>query len=133
MYRTFLFAKIHRATVTAANVHYVGSITIDCELLQASGIRPYERVQVVDVDNGERLETYAIAGPAGSGAIELNGAAARLVSIGDKVIIMAYARCRAAAGRLVAGGADHGRGQPDRRGAPRREPERDVLLTTRTN
>jgi aspartate 1-decarboxylase len=91
MYRTFLFAKIHRATVTAANVHYVGSITIDCELLAASGIRPYERVQVVDVDNGERLETYAIAGPAGSGAIELNGAAARLVSIGDKVIIMAYA------------------------------------------
>ena len=91
MYRTFLFAKIHRATVTAANVHYVGSITIDCELLAASGIRPYERVQVVDVDNGERLETYAIAGPAGSGAIELNGAAARLVSIGDKVIVMAYA------------------------------------------
>jgi aspartate 1-decarboxylase len=90
MYRTFLFAKIHRATVTAANVHYVGSITIDCELLAASGIRPYERVQVVDVDNGERLETYAIAGPAGSGAIELNGAAARLVSVGDKVIIMAY-------------------------------------------
>jgi aspartate 1-decarboxylase len=92
MYRTFLFAKIHRATVTAANVHYVGSITIDCELLQASGIRPHERVQVVDVDNGERLETYVIAGPAGSGAIELNGAAARLVSIGDKVIIMAYAQ-----------------------------------------
>ena len=91
MYRTFLFAKIHRATVTAANVHYVGSITIDCELLAASGIRPYERVQVVDVDNGNRLETYAIAGPAGSGAIELNGAAARLVSVGDKVIIMAYA------------------------------------------
>ncbi len=90
MYRTFLFAKIHRATVTAANVHYVGSITIDCELLKASGIQPYERVQVVDVDNGARLETYAIAGSPGSGAIELNGAAARLVSIGDKVIIMAY-------------------------------------------
>ena len=90
MYRTFLFAKIHRATVTAANVPYVGSITIDCELLKASGIQPYERVQVVDVDNGARLETYAIAGPPGSGAIELNGAAARLVSIGDKVIIMAY-------------------------------------------
>jgi aspartate 1-decarboxylase len=91
MFRTFLFAKIHRATVTAANVHYVGSITIDSELLAATGIRPYERVQVVDVDNGERLETYAIAGPAGSGAIEINGAAARLVAIGDKVIIMAYA------------------------------------------
>ena len=90
MYRTFLFAKIHRAAVTAANVHYVGSITIDADLLCASGIRPYERVQVVDVDNGERLETYAIAGPAGSGAIELNGAAARLVQPGDLVIIIAY-------------------------------------------
>ena len=77
--------------MTAANVHYVGSITIDTELLRATGIRPYERVQVVDVDNGERLETYVIAGPAGSGAIELNGAAARLVQVGDKVIIMAYA------------------------------------------
>jgi len=90
MFRTFLFAKIHRVTVTAANVHYVGSITIDSELLVASGIRPYERVQVVDVDNGERLETYAISGQPGSGAIELNGAAARLVQVGDKVIIMAY-------------------------------------------
>ena len=130
MYRTFLFAKIHRATVTAANVHYVGSITIDCELLQASGIRPYERVQVVDVDNGERLETYAIAGPAGSGAIELNGAAARLVSIGDKVIIMAYAMVAEPLPEiLVTGRAHHGRGQPDRRSASRREPERDVLLT----
>lgn len=92
MIRTFLFAKIHRATVTAANVHYVGSITVDAELLETSGIRPYERVQVVDVDNGERLETYIIAGRPGSGAIELNGAAARLVQVGDKVIIMAYAQ-----------------------------------------
>ncbi len=92
MVRTFLFAKIHRATVTAANVHYVGSITIDSDLLRQTGIRPYERVQVVDVDNGERLETYVIEGAAGSGAIELNGAAARLVAVGDKVIIMAYAQ-----------------------------------------
>ncbi|OIO94847.1 MAG: aspartate 1-decarboxylase [Anaerolineae bacterium CG2_30_64_16] len=92
MNRTLLFAKIHRATVTAANVHYVGSITVDCDLLKAAGIRPYERVQVVDVDNGARLETYVIAGPAGSGAIELNGAAARLVQVGDKIIIMAYAQ-----------------------------------------
>jgi aspartate 1-decarboxylase len=91
MLRTLLFAKIHRATVSAANINYVGSITIDRSLLTASGIVPYERVQVVDVDNGERLETYVIAGPAGSGAIELNGAAARLVQVGDKVIIMAYA------------------------------------------
>ena len=92
MERTFLFAKIHRATVTGANVNYMGSITIDAGLLDASGIRPYERVQVVDVDNGERLETYVIAGEAGSGAIELNGAAARLVQVGDRVIIMAYAQ-----------------------------------------
>lgn len=92
MIRTLLFAKIHRATVTAANVHYVGSITIDKELLTATGIHEYERVQVVDIDNGNRLETYVIEGPAGSGAIELNGAAARLVDVGDKVIIMAYAQ-----------------------------------------
>lgn len=91
MIRTLLFAKLHRATVTAANIHYVGSITIDRDLLKATGIREYERVQVVDVDNGNRLETYVIEGPAGSGAIELNGAAARLVNVGDKVIIMAYA------------------------------------------
>jgi len=91
MLRTFLLAKIHRATVTAANLNYGGSITVDCTLLTASGILPYERVQVVDVDNGRRLETYVIPGPTGSGAIELNGAAARLVHVGDKVIIMAYA------------------------------------------
>jgi aspartate 1-decarboxylase len=91
MIRNLLFAKIHRATVTGANVDYVGSITIDKDLLRATGIHEYERVQVVDVDNGNRLETYVIEGPAGSGAIELNGAAARLVNVGDKVIIMAYA------------------------------------------
>ena len=91
MIRTLLFAKIHRATVTGANVNYVGSITIDKDLLRATGIHEYERVQVVDVDNGSRLETYVIEGPAGSGAIELNGAAARLVGVGDKLIIMAYA------------------------------------------
>jgi len=90
LFRTFLTAKIHRATVTDANVDYVGSITIDRDLLAATGIRPYERVQVVDVDNGNRLETYVIAGEPGSGAVELNGAAARLVQVGDKVIIMAY-------------------------------------------
>ncbi len=92
MYRTLLHGKIHRATVTAANIHYVGSISIDRNLMQAADIREYERVQVVDVDNGERLETYVIAAPAGSGAIELNGAAARLIHPGDKVIIMAYAQ-----------------------------------------
>lgn len=74
-----------------SNTNYAGSITVDCALLEASGIEPYERVQVVDVDNGQRLETYVIPGPSGGGAIELNGAAARLIHVGDKVIIMAYA------------------------------------------
>ena len=91
MYRTFLHSKIHRATVTGADVNYEGSITIDTHLLQAAGIRVYERVQVVDVDNGARLETYVIPGPPDSGQVQLNGAAARLVAVGDKVIIMAYA------------------------------------------
>ena len=85
-----LKAKIHRATVTQAELDYVGSITIDQALMEASGIREYERVQVVDVNNGNRLETYVITGERDSGIICLNGAAARLVEIGDKVIIMAY-------------------------------------------
>ncbi len=87
-----LKGKIHRATVIQAELNYVGSITIDQELLDAAGILEYEKVQVVDVDNGNRLETYAIAGERGSGLICLNGAAARCVSVGDKVIIMAYAQ-----------------------------------------
>lgn len=82
-------SKIHRATVTEANLHYVGSITIGEDLLELSGILPGEAVQVVDIDNGNRLETYVISGP--SGTICLNGAAARLVQPGDKVIIMAFA------------------------------------------
>lgn len=85
-----LKAKIHRATVTQAELDYVGSITIDEALMEASGIREYERVQVVDINNGNRLETYVIAGEKDSGVVCLNGAAARLVEIGDKVIIMAY-------------------------------------------
>jgi len=85
-----LKAKIHRATVTQAELDYVGSITIDEALIEAAGIREYERVQVVDINNGNRLETYVIAGERNSGVICLNGAAARLVEIGDKVIIMAY-------------------------------------------
>ncbi len=87
---TMLKGKIHRARVTEANVDYVGSITVDLDLLDASDILPYERVQVVDVDNGERLETYTIPGKRGSGCICLNGAAARKVNVGDEVIIMAY-------------------------------------------
>ncbi len=86
-----LKSKIHRATVTEAALNYVGSITVDEELLIASGIREYEKVQIADVDNGSRFETYTIAGEPGSGIICLNGAAARCVSIGDKVIIMSYA------------------------------------------
>ena len=83
--------KIHRATVTEANLEYMGSITIDSELLELSGILPGERVQVVDNNNGNRLETYVIAGEPGSGVICLNGAAARQVIVGDTVIIIAYA------------------------------------------
>lgn len=86
-----LKGKIHRATVVQAELNYVGSITVDEELLKASGIYEYEKVQVVDIDNGNRLETYTIAGEAGSGMICLNGAAARCASVGDKIIIMAYA------------------------------------------
>ncbi len=83
-------AKIHRATVTETNLNYVGSITIDKHLLDASGIIPYEAVQVVNISNGERFETYAIEGPCGTGCICLNGAAARLACPGDTVIIMAF-------------------------------------------
>jgi len=86
-----LKGKIHRATVVQAQLDYVGSITVDEELLEASGIYEYERVQVVDVNNGNRFETYTIAGERGSGLICLNGAAARQVQVNDKVIIMSYA------------------------------------------
>ena len=90
MLRTMLNGKIHRARVTGANLDYIGSITVDALLLEAANILPFERVQVVDIQNGNRLETYAIAGEAGSGTIQLNGAAAHLVNVGDLVIIMAY-------------------------------------------
>jgi aspartate 1-decarboxylase len=90
MLRTMLNGKIHRATVTGADLNYVGSITVDPALLEAANILPFERVQVVDVTNGARLETYAIAGEPGSGTIQLNGAAAHLVRPGDLVIIMSY-------------------------------------------
>ena len=87
-----LKSKIHRATVTQAELNYVGSITIDETLMEAAGIFEYEKVQIADVDNGSRFETYVIAGERGSGIICLNGAAARMVSTGDKVIIMCYAQ-----------------------------------------
>ena len=85
-----LKGKIHRATVIQAELDYVGSITVDEELLEAAGILEYEKVQIVDVNNGSRFETYTISGERGSGMICLNGAAARCVSTGDKIIIMAY-------------------------------------------
>ena len=86
-----LKSKIHRAVVTQADLDYVGSVTIDTSLLEEAGIFEYEKVQIVDIDNGNRFETYTIAGERGSGIICLNGAAAKCVEVGDKVIIMAYA------------------------------------------
>lgn len=89
---TLLKGKIHRATVVQAELDYVGSITVDEELMEAAGIIEYEQVQIVDVNNGSRFSTYVIAGEHGSGMICLNGAAARQVSVGDKIIIMCYAQ-----------------------------------------
>lgn len=91
MFRTMMTAKIHRATVTEANLNYVGSITIDKAILDALDLLPNEKVQIVNNNNGARLETYIIEGESGSGVICLNGAAARLVQPGDVVIIIAYA------------------------------------------
>lgn len=84
-------SKIHRATVTDANLHYEGSLTIDMDLMDAAGILPYEKVHVVNINNGNRFETYTIKGKRGSGEICLNGAAARLGHVGDKIIIITYA------------------------------------------
>ncbi|HZU39411.1 MAG TPA: aspartate 1-decarboxylase [Solirubrobacteraceae bacterium] len=90
MQRTMLKSKIHRATVTGCDLHYVGSITIDPDLLEAADIREFEQVAVVDVDNGARFETYTIAGERGSRAMQLNGAAARLVHLRDTIIVISY-------------------------------------------
>lgn len=92
MFITMLKGKIHRAVVSQAELDYVGSITVDEELLDAAGIMEYEKVQIVDVNNGERFETYTIKGERGSGMICLNGAAARCASVGDRIIIMSYAQ-----------------------------------------
>ncbi|MCX4692925.1 aspartate 1-decarboxylase [Streptomyces sp. NBC_01408] len=91
MYRTMMKSKIHRATVTQADLHYVGSLTIDANLMESANLLPGERVDIVDIDNGARLSTYVIEGPRNSGIIGINGAAARLISPGDLVIIIAYA------------------------------------------
>ncbi|WP_055480523.1 aspartate 1-decarboxylase [Sphaerimonospora mesophila] len=91
MFRTLMKSKIHRATVTQADLHYVGSVTISADLMAAADLVEGEKVDIVDIDNGNRLSTYVIEGPAGSGTIGINGAAARLISVGDLVIIIAYA------------------------------------------
>ena len=91
MQRTMLKSKIHRATVTGCDLHYVGSITIDPDLLEAADIHEHEQVHVVDIDNGARLQTYTIAGERGSGQVQVNGAAARLIQRGDTIIVISYA------------------------------------------
>jgi aspartate 1-decarboxylase len=91
MRRTMLKSKIHRATVTGSDLHYVGSITVDADLLEAADMLEHEMVQVLDIDNGARFETYTIAGERGSGEVTINGAAARLVHTGDRVIVVSYA------------------------------------------
>ena len=101
MFRTMLKSKIHRATVTQADLHYVGSVTVDADLLDAADILPGELVHIVDIDNGARLETYTIAGERGSGVIGINGAAARLVHPGDLVILIAYAQVTDAEARAL--------------------------------
>ena len=92
MMLTMFKSKLHHLTVTEADLYYEGSITIDEELLEISGILPYEKVQVVNINNGSRLETYTIAGPRGSREVCMNGPAARLTAVGDKVIVMAFAQ-----------------------------------------
>lgn len=99
MRRTMLVGKIHRATVTGADLSYTGSITLDPDLVEAAGFLPFEQVQVLDVDNGARLTTYVIEGLRGSGEVVMNGAAARLVAKGDRVIVLAYAEMEEAEAR----------------------------------
>ncbi|MCX3063499.1 aspartate 1-decarboxylase [Streptomyces beihaiensis] len=101
MLRTMFKSKIHRATVTQADLHYVGSVTIDADLLDAADLLPGELVHIVDIDNGSRLETYVIEGERGSGVIGINGAAAHLVHPGDLVIIISYAQVEDAEARSL--------------------------------
>lgn len=95
MLRNFLKSKIHQATITQAELYYEGSLTIDIELMETADIRPYEKVSVVDINNGERFETYVIPGKRGTGVMCVNGAAARLVSVGDLIIVMSYCQLNA--------------------------------------
>jgi aspartate 1-decarboxylase len=101
VFRTMLKSKIHRATVTQADLHYVGSVTIDADLMDAADLLPGEQVAIVDVTNGARLETYVIAGERGSGVIGINGAAARLVHEGDLVIVISYCQVTEAEARSL--------------------------------
>jgi aspartate 1-decarboxylase len=106
MFRTMLKSKIHRATVTQADLHYVGSVTVDEDLMEAADLLPGEQVAIVDINNGARLETYVIPGQRGTGVIGINGAAARLVAPGDLVILISYgvmddAECRAYEPKVV--------------------------------
>jgi aspartate 1-decarboxylase len=101
MRRTMMKSKIHRATVTQADLHYVGSVTVDADLLDAADLLVGERVDIVDITNGARLQTYCIAGPRGSGVIGINGAAAHLVHPGDLVILIAYGECEDAEARTL--------------------------------
>jgi aspartate 1-decarboxylase len=91
MLRVMLKSKIHRATITGSDLHYVGSITLDADLLEAADMLEHEQVHVLDIDNGARFETYTIAGERGSGVVQINGAAARLVHEGDTIIVISYA------------------------------------------
>src|SRR3954467_8856055 len=101
MFRTMFKSKIHRATVTQADLHYVGSVTIDADLLDAADLLPGELVHIVDITNGARLETYVIEGERGSGVVGINGAAAHLVQPGDLVIIISYAKVACAEARAL--------------------------------
>lgn len=92
MQRTVCKSKIHRATVTEANIAYTGSLTLDAWLMQAADLRPYEQVHVLNLTNGARIETYCIEGPSGSGTVCVNGAAAHLMAVGDKIIVISYAQ-----------------------------------------
>ncbi|MFJ3904990.1 aspartate 1-decarboxylase [Streptomyces sp. NPDC090025] len=101
MFRTMFKSKIHRATVTHADLHYVGSVTVDADLMDAADLLPGELVHIVDIDNGARLETYVIEGERGSGVIGINGAAAHLVHPGDLVILISYAQVSDAEARAL--------------------------------
>jgi len=101
MFRTMMKSKVHRATVTQADVDYVGSVTVDVDLMSAADILPGEQIAIADITNGTRLETYAIAGPAGSGIVGINGAAARLIRPGDLVILITYAQFSDAEARAL--------------------------------